>query len=45
MIYKHYIHYNEHEVKKIGDYGRYFPSVIKDPHYFVQEQKELRDTL
>ena len=37
MIYKNYLHYDEKEVFKIGNYGCFFPEMISDPHKYIEE--------
>ena len=36
-IIRHYIHFNDSEVKKIKNYGKYFPEIIKYPNKYILE--------
>lgn len=45
MVYKHYVHYNEHQVFPIASFGSYFCEVVKNPSKYIQYQPELRTTL
>jgi len=36
IIFKEYVHYNEDKVHGIGDYGHFFPAILKDPTKFIQ---------
>ena len=42
---RQYAHYNNDVVYKIGEYGDYFPAVVKDPTAFIAPQPELRQSL
>ena len=45
MVYSNYVHFNDKEVKKIANYGRYFPDVVANTSKYIQYQPQLRTTL
>ncbi|CDW90182.1 UNKNOWN [Stylonychia lemnae] len=45
IIYNNYIHFSEKEVKKIGSYGRFFPTIVENPAKYIQFQPSLRKSI
>jgi len=45
VVFANYIHFNEKEVKPIGNYGRFFPEIVKNPLKYIQAQPSLRESL
>lgn len=45
IVFQNYLHFNDKEVKKIGNYGKFFPEIVKNPLKYIQHQPSLRESL